>query len=247
MTRRLIGIAISIVLLVLITVSAKALVHVNATTVALLFLTVVLAVSSFGDSIAGVITAVISGALFNFYFLPPFGTFYIEAPENWVAFSVYTITAIVVGHFSAAVRKRATEADEMQYQLACLSQFSDIVSNVRSKNLTLELLCDELRKSFNLQYCSIYLFGSERKFISSGSRNLDAQAKAAVESQLPKTLLDVVTEDGCSLRYSSLVSRGQTIGVLVTSYMPLSKEILAATAEMVSLIVQQTGSSLATA
>lgn len=245
--RRFIGIGVSVALLVLITVFAKALVHVNATTVALLFLTVVLGVSSLGDSIAGIVTAIASGLLFNFYFLPPFGTFYIEAPENWVAFGVYTITAIVVGHFSAAVRKRAGEADEMQYQLACLSQFSEIVANARNKNLTLELVCDELRKSFNLQYCSIYLFGTERKFISSGSRTLDAPAKALQESQLPKTLLDVITEEGCSIRYASLFSRGQTIGVLVMSYMPISKEILAATAEIVSLIAQQTMTSVATA
>src|SRR5262249_42360102 len=140
--RRVVATAVSIVLLVFIIVIAKELLHINATTVALLFLTVVLGISSLGDSVAGIVTAIVSGLLFNFYFLPPFGTFYIEAPENWVAFGVYTITAIVVGHFSAAVRKRAIEADEMQYQLACLSQFSEVIENARNKDITLEFACN---------------------------------------------------------------------------------------------------------
>ncbi|PWT89669.1 MAG: hypothetical protein C5B54_08540, partial [Acidobacteria bacterium] len=118
--------------LVLLIVISKA-VQLNATTVALLFLLEVLTVSAVADLPSGIFTAVASGLLFNFYFLPPFGTFYIEAPENWVAFIAYTITAIVVSHFSATVRKRAREADQLQKQLSQLSAFTETVTSIREK------------------------------------------------------------------------------------------------------------------
>ena len=57
----------------------------NATTIALAYLLVILFVASLGDVIVAVATSVVATLCFNFFFLPPLGTFTIADPHNWVA------------------------------------------------------------------------------------------------------------------------------------------------------------------
>src|SRR5689334_834696 len=47
---------------------------------------------------------------FNFFFLPPVGTFTIADPQNWVALIAFLVTAIVVSQLSGRARKRQSDA-----------------------------------------------------------------------------------------------------------------------------------------
>ena len=98
---RVIGVLIALAALTLITAAAKNVSGFNAITVALLYLLVVLASSALLDVACGIAIAVLSGLLVNYYFLPPFGTFYIAAREDWVSFGAYIVTAVVVSQFAA--------------------------------------------------------------------------------------------------------------------------------------------------
>src|ERR1039457_6354302 len=134
---RLIAVLSALAALALITATAKNVAGLNATTVALLYLLVVLATSALVDIAYGILIAVTSGLLVNYYFLPPFGTFYIAAPEDWVSFGAYIITALVVSQFAATVRRRAVEADHLEAQLVRLKQFTDALMSVRKGDVTL--------------------------------------------------------------------------------------------------------------
>jgi two-component system sensor histidine kinase KdpD len=48
---------------------------------------------------------------FNFFFLPPLGTFTIAATDNWIALLAFLVTAITAGQLSASAKKRAEEAE----------------------------------------------------------------------------------------------------------------------------------------
>ncbi len=60
-------------------------VHVNPTTVALTFLVSVLIVSAVWGLRYALFTAFVAAAAFNYYFLPPTGTFTISDTQNWIA------------------------------------------------------------------------------------------------------------------------------------------------------------------
>jgi two-component system sensor histidine kinase KdpD len=239
---RLIAVLISLSALALITLTAKNAVGINAITVALLYLLVVLAASAFAELACGFAVAVASGLLVNYYFLPPFGTFYIEAPEDWVSFFAYTATAVVVSHFAATVRRRAVEADRLQSQLSRLSRFTYAIMTVPEKDMTLEILTGELKRAYDLSYCAIYLFGKNGTAspVSSGSRpSSQSTQKEGMPSNLPNELLDVVAEEGPDVQCLSLKDRGETVGALVISQVPLSQEVSDAIADIVSLVVRQ--------
>jgi two-component system sensor histidine kinase KdpD len=87
------------------------------TEVALTLLLVVLFASTLFGSTAGLVASVASIACFNFFFLPPFHTFDISGPENWIAFGTFIITAIISGQLSGYARRRAEESEARQREI----------------------------------------------------------------------------------------------------------------------------------
>jgi K+-sensing histidine kinase KdpD len=86
--------------------------HVNSTTVGFAFLLAVLFVAIIWGSIPALFASVLAMLSFNFFFLPPFHTFTIADPQNWVALAAFFITALAVGQLSARAKRRAEEAEE---------------------------------------------------------------------------------------------------------------------------------------
>ena len=89
----------------------------NATTIALSYLLVVLFVASLGDVVTAVVTSVAAILCFNFFFLPPVGTFAIADPQNWVALSVFLVVSVVASRLSASARAKAQEALDRRNEL----------------------------------------------------------------------------------------------------------------------------------
>ncbi len=69
------GFAIAAILLISLTVGYRRVLHVNQTTVALSFLLAILAVSAVWGMVVSVFMSISAMLVFNYYFLPPVGTF----------------------------------------------------------------------------------------------------------------------------------------------------------------------------
>jgi two-component system sensor histidine kinase KdpD len=83
----------------------------SSTTVALALLLIVLFAAAGWGSRPAVLAALLGVACFNFFFLPPFYTFTIADPQNWVALAAFLITALVAGELSSRAKRRAEEAE----------------------------------------------------------------------------------------------------------------------------------------
>ena len=94
--------------------------QVNATTVALAFLLVVLFVALFWGSRPALLASVLGMFCFNFFFLPPLYTLTIAHAENWVALIVFFTTALAVGQLSARAKQRAEEAESGKREIESL-------------------------------------------------------------------------------------------------------------------------------
>ena len=85
--------------------------HVNAATVSLALLLNVLFIATRWGSLPALAASIVAMLSFNFFFLPPLGTFTIAATDNWIALVAFLITAVTAGQLSARERKRAEEAE----------------------------------------------------------------------------------------------------------------------------------------
>lgn len=119
-----IGFAVAAILLILITYGYSRLLHVNQTTVALSFLLAILAVSAVWGMVVSVFMSLCAMLVFNYYFLPPIGTFTIADPQNWVALTAFLITSIVGSQLSARIRREADESHARRREVERLYAFS---------------------------------------------------------------------------------------------------------------------------
>jgi K+-sensing histidine kinase KdpD len=94
--------------------------HVNATTVSLALLLNVLFIATRWGSVPAMLASVLAMLCFNFFFLPPLGTFEIAATDNWIALFAFLITAITAGQLSARAKKRAEEAEHGKREIGRL-------------------------------------------------------------------------------------------------------------------------------
>jgi two-component system sensor histidine kinase KdpD len=85
--------------------------HINAATVSLALLLNVLFIATRFGSLPALATSIVAMLCFNFFFLPPFGTFTIAATDNWIALLAFLITAVTAGQLSASAKRRAEEAE----------------------------------------------------------------------------------------------------------------------------------------
>lgn len=130
--------------------------HINPTTVALALLLIILLVATRWGSRPAIVASIVGIVTFNFFFLPPFRTFAIRDPHNWIAFIAFMITAITVGQLSGRVKHRAEEAEaakaeverlyyELQDSFERSSQARALKQSERLKSALLDAVTHDLR------------------------------------------------------------------------------------------------------
>lgn len=92
----------------------------NASTAGFVFLLVVLFSATGGGVWPGVTASVLATACFNYFFLPPIGTFHIAGSADWAALAAFLTVAIVAsrlvtraGQQAARAAQRATEVETL--------------------------------------------------------------------------------------------------------------------------------------
>lgn len=164
-------------------------VHANPTTVALTLLLLVLLVATTWGSKPGVLASILGGACFNFFFLPPYGTFIIAEPQNWIAFIAFLITAVTAGQLSARARRRAEEAEtarreverlyrELQNSFEKSSQAEALRQSEKLKSALLDAVTHDLRTPLTSIKASITtLLDDDRGKLTDLRVGLDSNAR----------------------------------------------------------------------
>jgi two-component system, OmpR family, sensor histidine kinase KdpD len=99
-------------------------VHVNQTTVALTFLVLILITASRWRISYSIYLSLLCGLLYNFFFLPPLGTFTVSDPQNLIALAAFLFTSILVSQLSDGVRKQAALSEARRVEVERLYTFS---------------------------------------------------------------------------------------------------------------------------
>lgn len=130
--------------------------HVNSATAGFTFLVLILALAtrvSLGQSIAA---SILSVAAYNFFFLPPVGTFTIADPQNWVALLAFLATAITASHLSSSARRRAQESRARQAELQRMYDFSRGLMLGDDESGLAQKLVKQVVESFQLRNAWFY-------------------------------------------------------------------------------------------
>jgi len=145
----------------------------NALIVGFTFLLLVLSVAATARFWVAATLSVLAMLAFNFFFLPPVGTFYLAEPENWVALFVFLAVSLVGSNLSTAARSRAQEAVDRQNELARLFDLSRDVLLTTDSSEAITQLVQFIVRRFALDFAAICLPHSNQWDIhTAGSLNI---------------------------------------------------------------------------
>ncbi len=97
---------------------------ISPTTVALTLLVYILVLAARWGLRYAILASIAASACFNFFFLPPVGTFTIAETQNWVALFAFLGTALIASHLSNRIQSEARQAKARERELAMLFEFS---------------------------------------------------------------------------------------------------------------------------
>ena len=99
--------------------------HVNQTTVALTFLVMVQLAAFRWGLVYSVCLSFVCTLLYNYYFLPPIGSFTISDPQNWIALVAFLASAIFISRISESERRQRATSESRRSEMERLYEFSN--------------------------------------------------------------------------------------------------------------------------
>jgi two-component system sensor histidine kinase KdpD len=204
--------------------------HVNQTTAALTFLLAILAVATFWGFLVSAFMSVAAMLAFNYFFLPPVGTFTIYDPQNWAALFAFLAVALIASRLAGRVRREADEAGRGRREVERLYTFSQQLMVSGNVITLLNAIPNLIVETFEVGAAALY-FQDKQKFYRSGAAPVfdDEELKRATMREEP------LRDAGRSLSFAPVKMGTRPIGSLGISGQLLSRPTLEALGSMVAI------------
>jgi len=229
------GFLVAALLLAGITYFYRVVLHVNQTTVALSFLLAILAVSAVWGTMVSVFMSATAMLLFNYYFLPPVGTFTIADPQNWVALFAFLFTSIIGSQLSARIRKEADASNSRRHELERLYSFSQKLLGEGNVIQLMNAVPNYVVECFEAGAAELFLPQKDKFYRSGyGAAQID-------EDQLKSAFLrDESVVDAAGALYFIPVRMGvKPIGSVGISGAKLSRQTLDAIGSLIAIAIER--------
>jgi len=232
---RAFGFVIAFAVIASITFCYKHILVANQTTVALSFLLAILAVSAVWGMIVSVFMSILAMLAFNYFFLPPVGTFTITDPQNWVALAAFLFTSIVGSQLSARIRKEADEANSRRHEIERLYKFSQKLLGEGNVIQLMNAIPNYIVDSFEAGAAELFLPQKDKFYRSGfGAAHLD---ETQMKTAFLRDELTIEQEKGV---YFAPVRLGvRAIGSLGISGARLSRQTLEAVGSLVAIAIER--------
>jgi two-component system sensor histidine kinase KdpD len=146
---------------------------VNTTTVALTLLLFILLLASAWGLRYAVVISLAATACYNFFFLPPIGSFTIADPQNWLALFAFLATATVASRLSQRARNEADAARSRQRELEMLFRLSRELLQTESVSSLVSSVPSAVASATGARSAMLYLLDGDRLF-QAGSDGISA-------------------------------------------------------------------------
>jgi two-component system sensor histidine kinase KdpD len=209
----------------------------NATTVALSYLMLLLFVAASSRLAVAIIVSIVAALAFNFFFLPPVGTFAISDPQNWMAFVTFLVVSLVASRLSSVARDRQREAVDRRDELGRLFELGRDVLRTSDGDDAIQRLAGSVAQRFVLDYVAICLpngAGFERH--EAGTLQGGSVLRIA---DLQRAFGGAAGDPGLPVQLVPLRSGARAIGLLAVASRPIEPGTLDAVASVVAIAIER--------
>ncbi|MGA2983680.1 MAG: ATP-binding protein [Terriglobia bacterium] len=208
---------------------------VNNVTVALSFLLAVLAIATRWGLIEALAASVASMFCFNYFFIPPIGSFTIADSQNWVALSVFVVTAVIVSQLSASAKKQALESTQRQHEMERLYTLSRNLLLLEVHGPMAQEITNSIAQVFELPGLAFYDRANDR-FHRAGPHDIPVDASKLRDAALQGTVFhDAATKT----TVIPISLGGQPIGSLGIQGSQVSETALHAIANLTAITLER--------
>ena len=125
--------------------------------VALVFLLVILGGSAKGGRAIGLTLAGAAFLLFNWFFVPPYGTLTVTNPLDWVVLGTFLITSVVAAQLLAVARTEADAASRRADEVDRLAALGAETLNAARAEDAMLAIAAVVRSTLEMTACELYL------------------------------------------------------------------------------------------
>ena len=211
--------------------------HLNPTTMALAFLLGVLGISASWGLRQAVFMSVIATLAFNYFFLPPVGTFNISDPQNWIALFAFLITAVTASELSERARRGTRSAVERRQELERLYAFSQLLLSSDNPAELLNLIPRYIVESFGIRSAALSL--SSRSDVYRSGPNIDGLESR--DLQLIGLRGEPRIDAAHQLAFMPLRMGMRVVGCMGVAGSLLSRQTLEAIGSLVAIAIERAG------
>jgi two-component system sensor histidine kinase KdpD len=210
-------------------------IHFNATTVALIFILAILAVSTIWGIAVSVVMSLAAVLAYNYFFLPPVLTLTITDPQNWVALLAFLLTAVIGSDLSARAQRQAEEANRRRREIERLYEFSQRLLSAGNAIELLNAIPRQVVESFELGAAALFL--SEKQKVYRSGLLIPQLEKERLQAVVAREEIQVDEEQ--SLCFVPVRLGVRVIGSLGTSGRILSRQSLEAMGTLIAVAVER--------
>jgi len=116
--------------------------------VGLIFLLGVTILGLFVGRMAGLAGALLCGLAWNFFFIPPYYTFAIQAPEDYMMFGMFFGAAGVIGHLTSRLRENERQLRIRERRVTALYHFTREISSAKNIHSVLDTAVEHISSVF---------------------------------------------------------------------------------------------------
>ena len=200
--------AAGIAAVLLITLVFKEIAAVNATTVGFAYLITVLLIAASWGLAESVVASVTATVCFNYFFLPPVGTWTIADLENWVALFAFLASSLIASQLSDRAKRRTIEAGTRQVEMERLYALSRAIMLMDSNQPVGAQIAEALARICEIPAVAIYDRTSDSVYFGGRAESFQ------VQTRLQETALTASgsKDEQTGIRFAPLSLGGQSIG-----------------------------------
>lgn len=213
--------------------------HVNQTTVALTMLLLVLFLAANWGLRYAVAVSIAATVCYNYFFLPPVGTFVINDPQNWIGLLGFLVVSVVGSRLAERARAEAEDARARQRELEMLYGLSSELLQTENVAGVLNSVAPAVVLVTRAVAVVLYLLDGDRRYIAGDATTMPLDDVSL--RQLAMTLPGPdTTRDSFGLQTRVPLRVGvKPRGLLVLNGVSLSTETLEAIGGLVSVALDR--------
>jgi two-component system sensor histidine kinase KdpD len=201
---------------------------------------------SVGGFVAGLVATGTCFFVYDFVFLPPYYTLYVQRAEDWAALGVYAVVMVLVARVVGVANSARAESQQRTAEVRRLFDLSELLVRELPTPQLLDTIVNSVKAAFELEGAALLLpfNGGLEVAASSGAPLSDQEAQRLSASSGAPVSVEPVSSGRGSLQVVALVATGEAVGLMALRGAPggrAGQQLLRAFANHLALALERAG------